>query len=341
MSELQFVNPSSVHLLWVGALFMLFLVRARLGQSGDIGSLLSPKLQHELLARTSRSSRWLQFALFASMLLLGILALMRPQTPGANQDVSAGRTAADIMVVLDLSKSMLAEDSAPNRLDRAKSEITELVEQLSGHRIGLVGFAGRSSVLCPLTTDYGFFGLTLGNAGPGSISRGGTRIGDALRTAVSAFGPGQASRIILLVTDGEDHDSYPKEEAEAAKEEGIRVVAIGFGSEEGSQITVTDPQTGARSVLLDRDGRPVLSRLDGETLREVALLTEGAYVPAGVAALDLESIVREHIQPMVRMGSQTSSKVVPREHYAALVLAAFLCMMGAVWAGGRPEEASA
>jgi Ca-activated chloride channel family protein len=263
---------------------------------------------------------------------------MRPQTPGGTVSLGQSQKAADIMVVLDVSKSMLAEDAAPNRLKRAKAEISELLEKLSGHRIGLVGFAGKASVLCPLTTDYGFFHLTLRNAGPKSISKGGTNIGEALRKGLDAFGPGQASRLILLIMDGEDHDSYPKEVSTVAKEQGIRIITIGFGSESGSQITITDPQTGARTTLQDRDGVPVVSRLDGEILREIALETDGAYVPAGTSALDLGSIVDRHIEPILTMGTEKTIKVAPNEHYLPFVLMCFFSLLGIAWSGSRPRR---
>ncbi|MEC7983912.1 MAG: VWA domain-containing protein [Myxococcota bacterium] len=338
MSDLQFANSDFVHLLWPSALLVIFLIRTRLSQSKELSAFISPHLQSRLVTRTRNTSRLWQILFIAIVLLSGTIALMRPQTPGGNEKLVSGRVSADLMIVLDLSKSMLAEDAAPNRLNRAKSEISEMVEHLSGHRVGLVGFAGKASVLCPLTTDYGFFNLTLGNAGPNSITKGGTQIGKAIRTAVTAFGPGQASRLILLVTDGEDHESYPKEAAQNAKDAGIRIVTIGFGSETGSQITMTDSQTGAKSVLKDKSGIPVLSKLDGETLRELALLTEGAYIPAGTAALDLESIVDEHIEPIVTLGTKATTKVQPNEHYLPFVLISLFSLIAAVWVGHRPER---
>ena len=341
MAELQFAHPSFIHLLWLIALLAIFLGRRLWQQKNQLQRFIAPHLQPLLVSRSSFSGKMWGRVLVIAVLLCGMIALMRPQTPGAEQNMNAGRTSADLMIVLDLSKSMLAEDAAPNRLQRAKSEIKEMVTQLSGHRVGLVGFAGRASVLCPLTTDYGFFDLALRNAHPTSISKGGTRIGDAMRMAIQAFGPGQSSRIVLLVTDGEDHDSYPKEQAQKAKDQGIRIVTIGFGSEDGSQITLTDEKTGAKSILKDRDGKVVLSRLDGEMLREIALLTEGAYVPAGTAALDLESIVGKHIQPIVNTSAPQSTKVIPHEHYPAFILLAMLLLLLAVWIERRPRQVQA
>jgi len=137
---------------------------------------------------------------------------------------------------------------------------------------------------------------------------------------------------MLLITDGEDHDSYPLDAAKEALAAGIRIVTIGFGSETGSEITLVDPETGGRSVLTDSAGVPVRSRLDGELLREVALVTEGVYVPAGVAALDLDSIVDAHVKPIVRE-TQSVARTVQVEHFRELILAALLSLVVAVWVG--------
>ena len=139
---------------------------------------------------------------------------------------------------------------------------------------------------------------------------------------------------MLLITDGEDHDSYPEEAAEKATEAGIRIVAIGFGSEDGSDITLTDPETGARRALVDGDGNVVRSRLDGELLRAIALKTDGVYVPAGTAALDLESIVDAHVKPIVR-NTETVARAVAVERYHWFIAASLVSLCAAIRVGSR------
>jgi Ca-activated chloride channel homolog len=175
--------------------------------------------------------------------------------------------------------------------------------------------------------------MALRGADPRSVSRGGTRIGDGLRAALDAFPPGPGAKLIVLITDGEDQDSHPHDAARAALEAGVVIIAIGIGSEEGSQITLVDPDTGAPSLLTDRDEIPVVSRLDGELLRQLALTTEGAYIPAGVAALDLQSIIEAHIEPIVRDAAVSSVRVVPGERYPWFVLGALISLVAAVWLG--------
>ncbi len=325
MLGLTWHDRDLVHLIWVAAAVTLSIALLEGQGRRALDQLLSRVMQRRLASQSSTGRRRLRLFLIFGTLALAILALMRPQTPGGRESVARSDSAADIMIALDVSRSMLAEDAAPSRLERAKAEISSMVDRLDGHRIGLVVFSGRAAVLSPLTPDYGFFRMILRGADTNSVSRGGTRIGDAIRTATRAFDPGPGSKIILLITDGEDHESFPEEAAERAKEAGVRIVSIGFGAEEGSQIIITDSSTGARSALLDRNHQPVISRLDGELLRKLALETEGAYVPAGVAALDLESIVEEHIEPIVRVTTEETRKRAPNEHYVWLVLA---CLLG-------------
>lgn len=342
LDNVTYVHEPLKHLAWAVIAFvvLLFLLESR--SRTVLGRFVSPVMQHRLAARPSRQRRVVRLGFILASLLLGTVALMRPQTPGATEAIAAGRVSADIMVVLDVSRSMLADDAAPTRLERAKAEIADMVGKLGGHRIGLVAFAGRAAVLAPLTPDYTFFRMILGGVNTTSVSRGGTKIGTALGKAIDAFDPGPGAKLILLITDGEDQDSYPLEAAKKALEQGIRIVSIGIGSEQGSQITLVDPQTGARSLLTDRDNAPVLSRLDGELLRQIALETEGAYVPAGVAALDMESIVRTHIKPLTRDTSAASAvRTIPREHYRWLVLAALACLFIAVALGASPGRSNA
>ncbi len=333
MPGLGFANQQWVHLIWIALVLVGALALLELRSRDTLGRFISALMQVRLAERQTPARRVVKLLLILVTLVVGILGLMRPQTPGGTETLSTRRVAADIMVVLDVSRSMLAEDASPNRLARAKAEISDFIDRVQGHRAGLIAFAGRAAVKCPLTSDYGFLKLVLRDIDTRSVGRGGTRIGEAIRKAVAAYGPGRGPRLMLLITDGEDHDSYPLDAAQAAVEAGIRVVTIGFGSETGSEITLVDPETGARRVLTDRDGQVVHSRLDGELLRKIALVTEGVYVPAGTAALDLDSIVETHVKPMVTETTVRLGRRVPVEHYRWFVLAALLGLVGSVWIG--------
>lgn len=333
MGGVTFADPAWVHLVWLALAVAGVLAWLELRGRDRLGRFVSPAMQARLAHGASTARRSLRVVLVLATLLLGIVALMRPQTPGGTE-VATHEAGADIVVALDVSRSMLAEDAAPSRLARAKADVREFLDSVSGHRVGLVAFAGRAVVTCPLTTDYGYFHLVLNDVDSRSVARGGTRLGDAIRKAVEAFGPNRgASRLLLLITDGEDHDSFPVDAADEALGAGVRIAAIGFGSEDGSEITLTDPDTGAKTVLVDRDGTVVRSRMDGALLRDIALRTEGVYVPAGTSAIDIEGIVEAHIDPLVTEVSSGLRRRAPNEHYVWLVLAATACLVGAVWAG--------
>ncbi len=324
-----------VHLIWPAAALVTFLGYRELANRNLLGRFISAAMQKRLAVTVSRERRVFRlFFVFATM-VFAIMALMRPQTQGVKTNVSTSRVAADIVIALDVSRSMLAEDAAPNRLARAKSEISRMLDQMAGHRVSLVVFAGKAAILSPLTPDYGFFRMMLRGASPTSVSRGGTAMGEAIRTSLVAFDEdgGAASRLLLLITDGEDHESYPEEAAKLAKEAGVVIVAIGLGSEEGSRILITNPRTGVQEVVKDREGNEVMTRVDGELLTTITQLTDGVYIPAKVAALDLQAIVDEHIEPIVEEASVRATRSVPGERYPLMILLSLVCLLASVFLG--------
>lgn len=332
LPDWDWVHRDRVHLLWAVVALVVGLGLLEWHGRDALGRFLSPLMQRRLVTRPSVERSAARLLLLTAALFGCVLALMRPRSTSAGETVISARAAADVMVVLDVSKSMLAEDVAPNRLVRARAEIAGMVKQLEGQRVGLVAFAGRAVMLCPLTPDQAFFNLALRGVDTRTVARGGTRIGEAVRTAVKAFPTGAGAKLIVLITDGEDHESSPLEAAKVAKDAGVRIIAVGLGSETGAPIVITDPRTGARTELT-HDGQPVISRLDGATLRQMALETGGAYVPAGTAALDLESIVRENIAPILRAEADRSVRVVPVEQYPWMVALALVALLAALAVG--------
>jgi Ca-activated chloride channel family protein len=337
VSHWTFAHRELVHFVWAAIAIVVGLAVLELRSRDALARFLSPEMQRRLATRPSDGRAIARLVLFGVALCAGVLALMRPQSGGTTVNVNASRSSADVIVVLDVSKSMLAEDVAPTRLARAKIEIKNMAQRLAGDRMGLVAFAGRAAMMCPLTPDHAFFDLAVDGVDTRSVSRGGTRIGDALRTAVRSFPVGPGSKLIVLITDGEDHDSFPLDAADEAKKAGVHIVSVGLGSEDGAPLYVTDPQTGAKTQVM-HDGQAVISKLDGDTLRKIALTTEGAYVPAGTSALDLESIVKEHVQPIVRKDAAKAERVIPDERYVWFVLAALIALLGAVWVGSTIGE---
>ncbi|MAG30829.1 MAG: hypothetical protein CL908_08070 [Deltaproteobacteria bacterium] len=341
MSEmpLDFAHPELANVLWPWLAVVVGLVLFERRGSGALDRLVGILLRDRLVDRPARWRRWARIALLALSGVAMIVALMQPQW--GMRYIAAPRIGAEIMIALDVSRSMLADDARPSRLERAKAEVSDLLSYLDDDHVGLIAFAGRASVLSPLTPDKSFLRLALDSAGPHSVSRGGTRLAEPIRRALAGMGePGPAQRALILITDGEDHDSFALDAAKAAAEAGIKIIAIGFGDEDGSQIHVRDPKTGARTLVRDAEGRAVVSRLDGDLLRELALATDGAFVPAGTGVLDLASIYDAHIARLTRGQLDERGRTIRDEMYPVFVALALACLVAAVVvAAGRRRGA--
>jgi len=324
------VYPERIHLVWVALIVVVGLVLLELRSRDALATFLSPIMQQRLSVQASFQRTLVSLGLVLLSLVAGVEALMRPQAPGQTETVTVSNASADVMFVLDVSRSMLADDATPNRLARAKAEINQLVGRLEGQRVGLVAFAGRAAPVCPLTPDHSFFSTVLASVNTKSAGKGGSRVGDAIKAALRGFPAGPGAKLIVLISDGDDQDPYTQDAAKAARDAGVKIIAVGLGSEQGSQITLTDPQTGAKTTLM-YEGKPVISKLDGDSLRKIALTTEGAYVPAGTSALDLDSIMESHVQPIVRAAASDAVRVIPAERYQWLVLGSLLCLLAALW----------
>ena len=251
-------------------------------------------LAAKLTRDVSRRRQFLKYALLGFGTLFLILALAGPQF-GTKLEM-AQRKGVDVMLVLDVSRSMAAEDAKPNRLARAKYQIRQLLDLLEGDRAGLVIFAGKAFVQCPLTTDYGAIDMFLNILGPGSVSAQGTAIGDALRLATRSFDPDDRQhKAVVLFTDGEDHVGRPLEAARAAAEQGVRVFAVGLGTPDGELIPQVDVGGGV-SYHKDEQGNYVKTRLDEGDLQAMALETEGDYFRSTLGGSELEMIYSQIAQ---------------------------------------------
>lgn len=214
-----------------------------------------------------------KFIVLSTGFALGVVALMNPRVPGSADKLT--RKGIDVVVALDVSKSMLANDLPPNRIERAKQFITKLMNAMPDDRIGLVLFAGKAYLQMPLTADHGAAQLYVSSASPDAVPQQGTVISDALNMSVKAFNPRERRfRSIVLISDGEDHDAEAVNTAEELAQQGVMINTIGVGSAEGSFII--DPATGQNKV--DATGVTVITRLNESTLQQVAEKTNGVYL---------------------------------------------------------------
>lgn len=240
-----------------------------------------------------RRWRWRTWLRLAALLLL-VVALAGPKWGFHWQQMK--RQGLDIIVALDTSRSMLATDVRPNRLERAKLAILDLVPLLEGDRIGLVPFAGTAFLECPLTMDYAAFERSVRAVDVGIIPRGGTSLAEAIDVSLQGFEAREGKyEALILITDGESLEGDTAAAAARAKERGVRVFTVGIGTPEGELLPL-----GAGGFVKDRDGQVVKSRLDEATLQEIAVDTQGAYVQGIGPTLGLDQVFRDHIAPMER-----------------------------------------
>ena len=309
MDWMEFQHGGRVVWLLAVAVMVAFVIWRMVSLRGRLGAFVGKPMQGRLVSRPAVGVLVLQVGCLAVSGVAFVFALMQPQIV-QKERVATSRESANIVVALDVSRSMLAADVAPDRLERAKSEIRDMLPSFSTHRVGLLAFAGRTTVLSPLTMDHGFFRLVLDSASPRSVTLGGTNLGDVIRRGTQLLEGQEGPKAMILISDGEDHDSYPLEAAEAARRAGVVIVTVGFGSESGAPIEVMDKATGRKTRVTDASGQEVISRLDGDLLRQIALKTQGVYVPAGTGVLDLEGILEKHILPIVEDSSQVQVREI-------------------------------
>ena len=290
---MQFAQPQFLILgLILIPVVALFLLWARRQQRQAINRLGNEALIARLSAMTNwQGRRWRTLLRLLALTFL-IIALARPQWGSEVREID--QEGLQVMIALDVSQSMLAEDIKPSRLDRAKLEITDLTERLDGDEIGLTLFSGASFVQVPLTTDYATALNYLDSAGPGVISRPGTVIGDAITTATAAFDESlESQKVLIVMTDGEDRETDPLAAAQAAADAGVLIYTIGFGTPEGEPVPDTNRFGEVIGFKRDQNGEVVLSRLDEGALQQVAQIGSGKYYRATADGRELDSLLGE------------------------------------------------
>ena len=251
-------------------ILFIFLLRWKKIIAARIGD---PKLVKQLIKNYSPLYFKIKFVVILLALTSIIMAAANLQKPGKGDNLS--RKGVDIMMVMDVSKSMLADDYKPNRLERAKQFTSRLMDQLPDDRIGLVLFAGRAYMQMPLTTDHAAGRLFLQAAGPGSVPTQGTVIAEALKMANSGFSSQEKKfKSVILISDGEDHDVEAATVAKAITENGVMINTIGIGSTNGT--VIIDPETGATKK--DAEGNTVITKLNESILQQLAQISNGVYV---------------------------------------------------------------
>ncbi|KPL03570.1 MAG: hypothetical protein AMJ73_06375 [candidate division Zixibacteria bacterium SM1_73] len=288
IAEIDFIYVLLI-LLPLLIVFYWFVFRMKKKAKERFGNLaLMEKLS---LSFNPKKQRWKVVLILLGIFFL-LFSLARPQL--GTKLALMKREGVDIVIAIDVSFSMMAEDIKPNRLEKAKQEVNGLISRMRGDRVGLVAFAGVPFVQCPLTLDYSAAKLFLDIIDVNLIPQPGTAIGDAIRTSIEAFNQKERKyKVLILLTDGEDHDSDPLGAAEEAAKEGIRIYAIGIGSVRGEPIPLKDSQGRVSGFKKDTEGSVVVSRLDEVTLQKIALTTGGKYYHATSGEMELDKIYDE------------------------------------------------
>lgn len=280
---MRFANPEAFALLWLIPIVWVaswaFERRARARMSKAFGEKLSPFLTASVSTRKRKIKLGLQLAALACF----VLALARPQTGKSLQEVKA--QGVEMMIAIDVSNSMLAEDVKPSRLQHAKSEITRLLDLLTGDKVGLVAFAGSAVVLSPLTTDKSALKMFLESLSPDSVETQGTNFQSMLNEASAAFDRGgiendettRVTRVILVASDGEDQEPGALAEAKKLANDGARIFTLAFGTERGGPIPLRDERGFLRGYKRDKSGQNVISAVKGTFLRELAEVGKGSF----------------------------------------------------------------
>ena len=281
-----------------------------------------PELLSQLMPDASKSRPLWKFSLLLLALTLLIIAAARPQY-GQNEK-TVKRQGIEVMVALDISNSMLAEDVAPNRLDRAKQMLSKMMDNMVDDKVGLVVFAGDAFTQLPITCDYVSAKMFLGTITPSLIPTQGTAIGAALQTAITSLGAQEsdAGRAIVLITDGENHEDDAIAVAKKAQELGIRVFVIGIGKPEGSPI----PKPDTNDYFKDRSGQVVVSRLNEEMCQQIAAAGNGIYVRCDNTNTAMRALQQE-LERIATTDLETTIYADYNEQYQSFVLIALLLLI--------------
>ena len=301
---MKFGSLNYLFFLWVIPVMGVFYVYAFRKRDKMLALFCGKELIGELVPDFKKGRRIIKALLILLGIILGIFAMTRPQWGFHWEEIK--RVGVDVMVAIDVSESMLAEDVKPNRLERAKREVIDLIEMLEGDRIGLIAFAGTSFVQCPLTLDYGACKMFLDYIDTDLIPVPGTAIAEVIKTSLKSFSKRERkSKALILITDGEDHEGEPIDAAKEAKKEGIKIFTIGVGREGGAPIPLKDGSGGFKK---DRKGDMVITHLDEVTLQKIALETGGSYVRSVTGDMDLDKIYQEGIKQHVEQKQLKSTR---------------------------------
>ncbi|MBG0859901.1 MAG: VWA domain-containing protein [Bacteroidales bacterium] len=286
----RFANPDYLYLLLLLPVLLILWILNEIRKRNALSRLGEKNLVSRLIPEQSGMRPLVKFILVLIASTSCIIILARPQFGTRLEEVR--KQGVEVIIALDVSNSMLAEDIQPDRLTRAKQALTRLIDNLENDRIGLIVFAGDAYTQIPITTDYVSAKMFLSTIGPEMVPKQGTAIGAAIDLGIRSFTPGEGkSKAMIILTDGENHEDDPVAKAAEAAEHGIVIHTIGIGSTEGVPVPVM--VSGRKEFLKDRDGNTVITKLDEEILKKTAISANGIYIRASNTNIGLDEIFSE------------------------------------------------
>jgi len=322
---MKFANAHLFYFFWVLVLPVVFLWWRNKVKCKKMRTFVDHSLIEKISVHyEARMGVW-RIYLMAGVLILSLIALARPQWGFEWQEIK--QEGVDLLVMVDVSKSMLTQDVKPNRLERTKLAIQDLLAQLKGDRIGLIAFAGDSFLLCPLTVDYNGFQLSINDLNTKSIASGGTNISQALYTAIKSYEDiPSKNKAIIIVTDGDNLVGDPLKAAQLAKEKKIRIYTVGVGTKEGELIRIKG-KDGVSEFLKNRNGKIVRSQLNENLLSEIARATGGAYFRASSVEFGLDILYEKVISKLETRKVEARMEKKFYERFQWPLALAFLLLM--------------
>lgn len=334
---MRFENPEILTWLWgvIGVAYFLYWMTKR--KKRLLQRFAAQELINEIVASYDFRRNIIINLLLIAVFALSVIALARPQWGFELREVK--RTGLDIMIVIDTSRSMLTQDVKPNRLARTKLAVKDLLKKLKGDRIGLIAFAGKAYLVCPLTVDYNGFLMSLEDLDTKTIPQGGTNLSEAIEETFKAYQDVKNDfKAIIILTDGENLEGDPLALAAKAKEKGFKIYCIGIGTKEGELIHIRNA-VGGLDYLKDKDGNVVKSRLNEKLLQEISLLTNGVYVRASGAQFGLDLIYDQELSKLKKyeIESKTERKYYER-FQIPLGLAVFMFVVSTCMTTRKKEK---
>ncbi|MCB0350177.1 MAG: VWA domain-containing protein [Bdellovibrionales bacterium] len=342
MSDFRFESSYVLSFLWL--LPVLYFVSKFYAKRVEkhLSKNLSAKLRPLLTSSVSLSKREWKFRLSLIVLMFLILAYARPQNGEGRQKVK--NEGIEILFLVDVSNSMMAEDIKPSRIELAKNEINRFIDLSSGDRMGIVAFAGSAVLLSPMTTDQDAIKMYVDSLSPEVISTQGTDFTRALKEAKEAFSRGglgeqedtQVTRAIVVVSDGEDQEPGAYEEAKILSKEGIHIFTLGVGTEQGGAIPIRDNQGVLRGYKRGKDNQVIMSKTKGTVLKELARIGEGAFHHATFQS-DAVKAIRSDIEKLKKSQFESGEIRSYSEEFQIFLILALLVAIFEIWLGERKE----